>query len=212
MEPLKKQVDKSAYRFERYCGEDRFFSYHQQLKEIFALSPKTMLEIGVGDNVVSSYIKQNSDISYRSLDIADDVKADVIGSVTDMPFPDKSFDLVCAFEVLEHIPFEQFDTALSEMARVASKAVLISVPHFGPPVKLLWKVPFLPEMRAAFKIPYPRKHEFNGQHYWEIGKQGYSLSKIRSQVRTHFTLVRDYVPFHNQYHHFFVLQPLHAKS
>lgn len=207
MEPLKKQVDKTAYRFERYCGEDRFYSYHQQLREIFEAAPKTMLEVGVGDRVVASYIKQNSTIEYRSLDIADDVGADVIGTVTDLPFPDKSFDLVCAFEVLEHIPFEQFDTALSEMARVASKTVLISVPHFGPAVKFLWKMPLLPEIRVAFKLPYARTHEFNGQHYWEIGTKGYPTKRIREHMAAHFTIERDYVPFHNQYHHMFVLTP-----
>lgn len=206
MEPLGKQVDKSAYQFERYCGEDRFFSYHNQLKEIFSLKPKSMLEVGVGDHVVANYIKQNSDISYTSVDIADDVGADVIGSVTNLPFADKSFDLVCAFEVLEHLPFEQFETALTEMKRVAAKDVLISVPHFGPPIKLLWKIPFLPEMRAAFKIPFPQKHEFNGQHYWEIGKDGYPTRLIRERIQRHFTLVRDYVLFHNQYHHIFVLR------
>ncbi len=48
-------------------------------------------------------------------------------SVTDLPFPDNSFDLVLCSEVLEHL--DRPDLALSELLRVASGCVLISVPH-----------------------------------------------------------------------------------
>ena len=203
-----KQVGKDAYSLEEYGGVDRFASYHYQLKEICAAKPGSMLEIGVGDNVVASYIRRNTDIAYTSLDIADDLGADVIGSVTDIPLPDGSYDIVCAFEVLEHLPFSEFERALREMRRVARTHVLISIPHFGPPVKFLLKLPFLPEMRCAFKIPFPRRHAFNGQHHWEVGKRGYAPSAVRSVIRSLFVIEREYVPFENQYHHFFVLRPL----
>src|SRR5690349_21175804 len=112
----KKQVDRSAYSFDRYCGLDRWSSYHYQITEILRslpvdnsgqgngearigrARPHAVLEIGVGDGVVAHYLKSNTDIAYTSLDIADDVGADVIGSVTALPFHDKSFDVVCAFE------------------------------------------------------------------------------------------------------------------
>lgn len=210
METHEKQVDKTAYRLEKYGGPDRFASYHCQLKEIMRLSPRTMLEIGVGDKVVANYIKNNSTISYTSADIADDVGADVHASVTALPFEDQSFDVVCAFEVLEHLPFSEFDTALKELARVANRKVLLSLPHFGPPIKILWKIPFLPEMRFAMKIPFPRQHTFNGQHYWEIGKRGYSVRSVRRHIARHFAIEREYVPFDNQYHRFFVLTPKRA--
>lgn len=202
-----KQVDKDAYRFEKYAGPDRFASYHAQLQEIIALRPESILEVGVGDAVVGNYLKSNTDIGYTSLDIADDVGADVLGSVTALPFPDKSFDVTCAFEVLEHLPFDQFGKALDELSRVAKKQVLISLPHFGPPVKFFLKLPFLPPLRFGFKIPYPRTHVFNGQHYWEIGKRGYSVGAIRREFLKRFDIIKEYVPFDNQYHRIYVLIP-----
>lgn len=49
------------------------------------------------------------------------------GSAYEIPFPDRSFDVVCAFEVLEHL--EDPRRALAEMARVARRDVVITVPY-----------------------------------------------------------------------------------
>jgi len=205
MVTLTKQINKEEYTIQKYGHIDRFVSYAHQLREIAKCNPKTMLEIGVGDRLVGNYIRNNTAIHYTSADIADDVGADVIASVTELPFEDNSFDVACAFEVLEHLPYDLFDTALSELARVSKKDVLISLPHFAPPIKFLLKLPFLPELKFAFKVPYPRVHKFDGQHYWEIGKKGYSVAQIREKLQKYFEIRNEYVPFGNQYHHFFVL-------
>ncbi len=200
------QVDKSAYRFERYTGLDRWSSYHYQLRELLALDPATVLEVGVGDGVVREYLRTNTGIAYTSLDFAEDLKPDVVGDVRAMPFVDASFDVACVFEVLEHLPFEEFEGALRELKRIAKRHVLVSLPHFGPPIKFLLKLPFLPEFKVAFKFPYHPVHRFNGQHYWEIGKKGYAPRHIREVLAKHFHIRKEFVPFENQYHHFFVLE------
>jgi SAM-dependent methyltransferase len=46
-----------------------------------------------------------------------------------VPFPDKSFDTVLLFEVLEHVPDPA--ATLAEARRLARKNVLITVPHSG---------------------------------------------------------------------------------
>jgi len=201
------QVSKEeGYRFEKYGGTSRFASYAYQIAEILKTAPNDVLEIGVGDAVVGSYIKRQSTIRYTWADIAEDLRPDVVADVRALPFGDNSFDTVCAFEVLEHIPFADFEKALSELARVAKKYVLISLPHFGPPVKILLKIPFLPEIKLAFKFPFHPEHHFNGQHYWEIGKRGYSPARIRKILSKYGAVTNEFVPFENQYHHFFVLQ------
>lgn len=45
---------------------------------------------------------------------------------TDLPFPDRSFDVVTLLEVLEHIP--DAESALAECVRVCQRALLITVP------------------------------------------------------------------------------------
>lgn len=184
---------------------DRWSSYHYQLREIFSATPTSVLEIGVGDRVVGNVLKAH-DIAYTSADIADDLLPDVVADVTALPFNEGSFDVVCAFEVLEHLPFEKFDLALTELARVSRRKVLLSLPHFGPSIRCELKVPFLPQVRFAWKAPFPKAHVFNGQHYWELGKRGFPPRRIRDILSTHFSIEKEFVPFENQYHHFFVLR------
>jgi SAM-dependent methyltransferase len=52
----------------------------------------------------------------------------VLAQITSIPFPDRTFDLVCALDIVEHVDDE--DGALSELSRVAvpGAAMLLSVP------------------------------------------------------------------------------------
>jgi SAM-dependent methyltransferase len=50
----------------------------------------------------------------------------VCGSVLALPYADRSFDLVLALEMLEHV--EDPDAALAEIARVSAGTALLSVP------------------------------------------------------------------------------------
>lgn len=199
------QVGKESYAAGKYAKLERFGSYYYQVRELLATNPESVLEVGVGDSVVSEYLKRHTPIRYTTADFAEDLKPDVVADVRSLPFDDNSYDTVCAFEVLEHLPFEEFERSLKELARVARRYVIISLPHFGPPVKFLLKIPFLPEIKFAFKIAYAKRHVFDGQHHWEIGKRSYPLGRIREKMRLIGSIERDFVPFENQYHHFFVV-------
>ncbi len=52
------------------------------------------------------------------------------GSITELPFEDNSFDLVCAFDVIEHVENDQL--AVNEIKRVAKKngVIFITIPAF----------------------------------------------------------------------------------
>ena len=206
MSPSIPQIDKSHYQFGKYSFEGRFVSYYWQLKEVLDLNPSSVLEVGVGDQVFGNFIKNNTPVSYTSVDVAEDLHPDVVGSILKLPFADKSFDVVCAFEVLEHLPFEEFDSAIAELCRVARTHIVISIPHFGPMFSFSLKIPFVPQIRFAVKIPFPKKHVFNGQHYWELGKYGYPAQRVRNVLQKHGDILRDFVPFGNSYHHFFVIK------
>ena len=202
------QVEKKHYDFQKYCEEERFASYWHQLKEILAFSPAAVLEIGVGDRVIGSYLKNNSGVEYTCVDIAEDLLPDVVGDVTALPFQDNKFSLVCAFEVLEHLPFYKFGVALGEMKRVARKNVIISLPHWGRHFSVSVRLPFFKKIRWQRKFNFwPIEHIFKGEHYWEIGKKNYSVGRIKMEIeKAGLKVVNDYIAFNSPYHHFFILE------
>ncbi|MDR2260270.1 MAG: hypothetical protein LBE06_04915, partial [Azoarcus sp.] len=67
-------------------------------------------------------------------------------------------------------------------------------------------------------IPFirPKPHTFDGEHYWEINKRGYSLKTVMNAIKKSgedagFTLEKHYRVFENPYHHFFVLKKTFIK-
>lgn len=202
------QVEKTHYKFSKYCEEERFTSFWHQIKEVVSLEPSSVLEIGVGDRVFSSYIKNNTQIKYIGVDVAQDLGADVIADVAKLPFNDNEFDVVCAFEVLEHKPFTEFVPALLEMKRVARKYVVMSLPHWGRHFSFLIRLPYFKKIKWQHKFNFwPIKHVFKGEHYWEIGKSGFGLGMIKKAIKiAGLEVVNDYVAFGSPYHHFFVLK------
>ncbi len=195
----------SKYQFHQYDYIDRWASYWHQIDEILKLNPEKVLEIGVGNKMVFDYLRR-AGLEVKTLDLDSSLNPDFTASVIQMPLPDNSFDVVLCAEVLEHLPFNDFEKALAELKRVSGGNIVLSLPHFGPPVKICFKIPFLKEVRFAFKIPVFLKHKFNGEHYWEIGKKGYSCRRIRGIIRKHFKIKKEFIPFENQYHHFFILE------
>jgi SAM-dependent methyltransferase len=115
--------------------------FHRRIvSEVVALSPRTFLDAGCGEgfvarriiNAMPDVVLTGCDVSGLALEIAASANPEarfVTGSVIDLPFPDRSFDVVGCFEVLEHLPGDFPRRALSELARVARRAVVLSVPH-----------------------------------------------------------------------------------
>ncbi len=50
------------------------------------------------------------------------------GTVLDLPFPDRAFDLAVAQEVLEHVAPQDLQDALEELKRVSRKLIFLTVP------------------------------------------------------------------------------------
>ena len=192
--------------FERqYNDGERWMSYFYQIDEILKLKPKNVLEIGVGNGLVSWYLKATG-IKVATLDVNRELNPDFVSSVEKLPFGDSSFDAILCAEVLEHLPFEKFPLALLELKRASKKYVILSLPHWGWTFRFCLKIPLLPPIRILWKISSVLRHK-PGEHQWEIGKRGFSLRKIKREINSAgFKILNDRILFENPYHHFFILE------
>jgi len=102
---------------ESYDTKERFISYWHQIHEIISLEPKKVLEVGIGNGFLTRYLREKGwDVT--TLDIVSELKPDVAGSVLSLPFGDTAFDVVTCFQVLEHLPYDDFTKALEELHRI----------------------------------------------------------------------------------------------
>lgn len=205
------QVDKSHY-FRKYDNVYRFISYFQQIESIIRTEPETILEIGVGNKTVSNYLKQFG-YSVTTCDFDKDLEPDKVGDVRKLPFEDNSFDTVAACEILEHLPFSDFEIALKELKRVSKKHVLLSFPYSCAYLQGTIKVSipfFQKQLHFSLRFPYfflkVEINEKNHEHYWEMGTKGFSKKTMRRIIGKYFTISDEFHPMLNSYHYFFVLK------
>jgi 2-polyprenyl-3-methyl-5-hydroxy-6-metoxy-1,4-benzoquinol methylase len=102
--------------------------------------PESVLDVGCGEGVLTSmWAERLGDGRIVGIDLDDPaLRAEWalrrrenleyrVGEATSLSFADGEFDLATAIEVLEHVPDP--DATLSEMARVARRHLLVSVPR-----------------------------------------------------------------------------------
>jgi ubiquinone/menaquinone biosynthesis C-methylase UbiE len=205
---MKPQIDKDIYFGPGYLNPGRFASYGYQLSEIVATNPERLLQVGVGNGVVD-YMLRQAGLDVTTLDFDPSLEPDVVGSVTDIPFEDNSFETVSCFEVLEHIPWERVPAALSELARVSSRNVLLSLPDRDWVIKAEITLPRIGRRNVSLSLKRrtKRQHQFDGEHYWEIGLEHVTLDLVVKEFETAGLQLKD--TFRNEFcvwHRFFRLE------
>lgn len=188
-------------------NSERFSSLFMQIESVTNIKKniRNILEIGPGNQFFSNIIKMLG-YDIKTNDIRKRTNPDYFGDIRKINIEEK-FDLVAAFEVLQHMPFEELDDTLKKLSDISRNYVLISLPYQVHNFSINIKLPYiffprklrLGYFRKRFSLNLfwekPRKKDtpiellskrddFWNPHYWEIGRKSYPKSKVIDQIKS----------------------------
>ena len=211
MDPtFKIQVEEGHY-LGGYDDLPRFVSYFYQKEFILKTKPKRVLEIGVGNKTLSNYLREQG-IDVSTCDFDESLHPDYIADIRELPFTKPEFDCVVAFEILEHIPFDDFEKSIAGIARSSREYAVISVPYSSVYLEFLLRFPFIqriikrPFLRIFVSFPFFSKKFQTEEHCWELGRKGYPRRKLRKILRNYFVIEKEFRPPVSPHHYFFILK------
>lgn len=202
----KVQVPKPHYFTASYLSRTRFIGLQAQIEAVTSRGfNKSFLEIGIGPGLFDACMSRLG-AQVTTIDFDCDLGPSIVARLPELPFQQGKFDVVCAFEVLEHVPWGIVERTLSEMGRVAKSQVVISVPNLrnlgDRQVSLVVRF----GQTKYGKTIYRRKMKRLSnplEHHWEIGHDGISARDVVNVAQAAGLIhVKDYLV--DPYFHFFL--------
>lgn len=215
----------------RILEEKHVHSICLQVREIAMLPKdevKTILEIGPGGGFFKM-ILSSMGYTVKTLDLQPDYEPDYLGDFRSFSEEGLCFDVVCAFEMLEHLPYEDFTESVKKISKLAKNYVYFSFPYQCRQFFLSFQLPRIPKI-GYWKLfePLSKRHEFSlilnnpftpdidtekfkdrpdkhNPHYWEIGRKSFPEKQVLSDIESCGLQVIK--KFHSKIHpyHFFIL-------
>lgn len=211
MEEFEVQVATSHYDWSKYVNPYNWKSYYQQIEEITKLDAEKILIIGKGDGIVPA-ILTNLGMDVTTFDFDASIKPDIVGDVRymDRYISKGQFDTVLCCQVLEHIPFENFENVLKSLKELGIRNIILSLPNYSRDVKIDLKFELLRKTCKRLRLVNLKavgdEPRCKGQHYWEINVKGTELPVVREAISRQYRIKREFYVFENEYHMFFILE------
>lgn len=146
----------------------RYYWQQQNLIRNYLKKDDTILEIGVGTKFASNYLKSKG-FNITTIDIDKNKSPDIVADISNYKFKNK-YDHVLAFEVFEHIPFDDFLKSIENLSGICKKNLFISLPRnekvwFRMSLDLkIFKI-------SNFQLSTVRNKILSKHHFWEIDYQ-----------------------------------------
>ena len=111
-------------------SKEHWLSYWHQIKLMLeSLEPKdSIIELGIGSGFTSNYLRSKN-IDVLTVDIDKKKSPDIVSDAISFK-PNKNYDHFCAFEVFEHMKFEDMENVLNNINSKIDKNIFISVPIY----------------------------------------------------------------------------------
>jgi len=212
MNKYKKQAETDKYYSTKYITPTRLSTYFEVLILTLQSKPKTILEFGPGNNIVSNILKTIG-FSVHTADIDKKVEPDYLVSIADEKILlkiNKKYDVVIASQILEHVRYKDFLKALGNIINITPK-LIITLPYTNKNsiyFDFSFRVPILGRKWLSVKYIYKKiKYKFNGEHYWEIGTKSHPLGAVKKDIKDcGWYIKRSFINPQNPYHYILYLE------
>src|SRR5688572_29048427 len=175
----------------RFSGQwvtrERWESYYNQINEILKVAAPgdEVLEIGSSDGFTLSALRLMG-LRASSIDSNPDTHPTTAGNIAELELPPSAYDIICSFQTLEHIAYEDFLKVLRRIHGSCRKYCLISLPLPGPEMRFSLRLPlFSKPLALGVKLFLPwlktPKRELP-EHQWELGRRDYPLERVRKDI------------------------------
>lgn len=155
----------------------KLYWQQQKLMEDHLKPNDKILEIGVGTSFTANYLKSKN-YNVTTFDIDDEKNPDIVGNIVEYDWGSEKFSHVLAFEIFEHIPYEEFKRVLSNLHTVTD-CIFLSLPLNKKTVfSLDIKLPKLKKKHFSFSINKNKITTKN--HFWEVGYKNYTENNIEN--------------------------------
>jgi len=207
----------------QYESFSLWLDYWYQMALLKETNPRNILEVGKGTGTLQTMMQKRGYV-FKTVDFAAQLSPDFVGTITNLPLKDNSFDTTCSFQVLEHISFKEVLTALKELKRVSKKYIVISVPYACFYLSFAFQpfyATFLDKLFSILKITKGEPLYFNisipffflnkygmiKEHQWELGRRNYPVKKLKKVFRElNLEIVKEADRIFYPYHRFFLLK------
>jgi len=156
------------------------------IKEIVMFKPKNVLEIGEGSGIVRRAVEPIVN-NYETMDVNKNLKPAYLNDIRNfLPQLKEKFACVVAADVLEHLPFENLETALKNInayLKIGGRA-LITIPHRSH--YLLWMTSLRHKPRILRMPTLKRligKTWIDPDHQWEIGDGKHKIKDVERTMK-----------------------------
>lgn len=183
-----------------------WISFHYQIKEILSCNPNNVLIIGKGLGVVDNYLDRCG-IEVTSVDIDKKFNPDIlcdIRRISELKL--NKMEVVLCAEVLEHIPFKDFEYCVKEIFNLTGKFAFITLPRNCK--TLSYNLNKIKNIIINFDFYINCRKELScKEHFWEIGSsKDTSYDSIKNIFNKYFTIEYDFQYPYFPYIHMFKLK------
>lgn len=224
-EALDRMVQSAHLNKGKFLTEAHHDSYFLQMATMHRLKVRSVLEIGPGESFAANYLKSLG-VQYDTMDIVEQSNPTILGKLEDFDVKphSASWEMVCAFQMLEHSPYHLFTENLRKMGALSKKYVFISLPYscfgFGLSLNIMLGQRIRFQKRTGLYFPLCKKNrkyreeymrEFPwAVHYWEIGRRGFAMSTVRKDIESSGLRIIESFQSGNPYHYFFLTEKVDA--